>query len=200
MMVDDLDTSELLPWCMQTEILSPLEVDEVTAKETRHGKNFHLLCVIHRKANADLNVLGRFRQMLIEINAKSGSLNHIIEGLCSQVLINVSSSGECGAGDVGHWHALLQTMHPVICSSVDARHILPELISKEVITVMQGGEVYNGTTSEQRTGLLLNMIRYCNGTEIRNFFEVLQTKKQIPRTLEVADLLKQPPQQNNRKL
>lgn len=82
-------------------------------------------------------------------------------------------------------------MESVICSSVDAKHILPDLISKEVITVSQSEQVYSGSTSKQRTALLLNMIRYCSGAELHNFFQVLQITKQIPETLNVADLLKQ---------
>ena len=199
-MVDDLNPRELLPWCIQCETLSQQEIDEVSAKETRYDKNFHLLCTIYRRANANVGVLIQFREILGNINAESGCLDHIIEGLHCQRPV-ITSSTECHAGDVGlsHWHALLQTMHSVICSSVDARHILPELISKEVITVTQGGEVYNGITSEQRTTLLLTIVRYCGGAKLRDFFEVLWKSNQIPQTLKVADLFK-PTQQCNGKL
>lgn len=200
-MVDDLNPTELLPWCMQSEILSPEEVDEITAKETRRDKNFHLLCTIHRKANANLGVLGQFREILAGINAKSGCLQHIIEGLCSQQTQTMAVSTEPGdMEDVGHWHAVLHTMHTVICSSVDAKHILPELISKEVVTVTQSEEVHNGATSEQRTALLLNMVRYCRGAKLHSFFQVLQNSNKIPQTLKVADLLKQSTHQSYRKL
>ena len=204
-MVDDLDTSELLLWCVQLEILSLPEMNEMMVKETRFDKNFHFLCIIYRKANADPGVLNRFKDILITINTKSGylnTLNHIIERL-GRVPVNTdltcTSVSETDTNDVGHWHALLQTMESVICSSVDAKHILPDLISREVITVSQSEQVYSGTTSEMRTTLLLKMIRYCSGTELRNFFEVLQISKQIPQTLNVADLLKQRPLLSDRK-
>lgn len=191
-MVDDLNPRELLPWCIQYGILSLQEIDEVSAKETRYDKIFHLLCTIYRNANANVGVLTQFREILGKIHAELGCLEHIIKGLHSQRPLVIGSTESHADSDVSlsHWHALLQTMHLVICSSVDARHILPELISKEVITVTQSEEVYNGATSEQRTTLLVNMVRYCNGVKLRDFFDVLWKSSHIPRTLKVIDLLK----------
>lgn len=84
------------------------------------------------------------------------------------------SGSECDTEDPGHWQALLQMMYTTICASVDAKHILPELISKEVITVTQSEKVHNGTPSEQRTSSLLNMFHYSSEAKLRSLFEVLQ--------------------------
>ena len=201
MMVIDLNPTQLLPWCIRDEIISPQEADEVSAKETRQDKNYHLLCTIHRKSNADVRVLDRFRIVLETINTEPGSsgcLQHIIDGLNSQRL-SLSESG-CVTEDSGHWQALLETMYATICASVDAKHILPHLISKEVITVTQSEEVYNETTSERRNASLLSMVHYSSGAKIRGLFEVLQDLNQIPQTLTVAELVKLPAKKATRKL
>lgn len=197
MMVDDLSCEELIPRCISCEILSPQEADEVIRFEpkTTQAKNYRLLCTIHRKASADPGVLALFKGVLEEMNAEtgaSGCLEHIIRGLCSRRPAPTCSSE---SEDYGHLQSVLQTMYTTICSSVDAAHILPELISRKVVTVEQSEEVISGSTSERRTASLLNMLRYCDRAKLRAVFEVLQNSNQIPPMLQVADLLKQPPQQ-----
>lgn len=203
MMTTDLDPSpSLLSSCIQDEILSQQEADEVLVKGTPQDKNFHLLCTIYRKANATISVITRFRKILEKINDESGDcccLEHIIEGL-KKKCPDTTSSSQIDAEDPNHWHAVLQTMYGMICSSVDAKHILPDLISREVITVVQCEAVCSATTSEQRTALLLNMIRYCSGATICSLFDVLQSSAMIPQTLTMAQLLKQPAQKANCKL
>lgn len=202
MMTTDLEAIELTPYCIQDEILSQQEANEVRAKETSQDRNFHLLCTIHRKANADISVITRFRKILENINDESGEcrrLEHIIKGLKNQQPA-LNSLCQVDAEDSGHWHAVLQTMYGIICSSVDAKQILPDLISKEVITVAQSEAVCSATTSEQRTALLLNMVRYSNGAKICSLFDVLQSSTQRLQTLTTDQLLKQPIQKTNCKL
>ena len=200
-LVDDLNPQELLPGCLSRRILSPEEVEEVNVEKTRQAKNNRLLCTIYRKANANADVLVHFTGVLEDVNADSGCLEHIIEGLYSQ---RPTSSRElpCAVytGTADSLQAVLQTLYQVICSSVDVTHILPDLISKEVITVAQNEDVRTGPTSEQRAASLLNMVRYCDPARLYAFFGVLQSSNQLPQMLAVADLLKQQPQQSPCKL
>ena len=85
----------------------------------------------------------QIRKILENINDESGDcrrLEHIIEGLNSQWPA-ITSSSQFDAEDPGHWHAVLQTMYGIICSSFDAKQILPDFISKEVISVAQSEAV-----------------------------------------------------------
>ena len=160
-MAEDLNPNELLPWCVQRGILSPQEMEEITVKETRLDKNLYFLCVIHRKATVDVDVLDKFTEILTSINTSSmaGCLDHIIEGLKAtpSVLIR-ENNREQPSEDIHHWYELLRVLYPTICASVDIKHILPELISEEVITVTQCEEVLSVNVREQRTALLLNML------------------------------------------
>lgn len=193
-MVDDLEAQELLPGCISRRILSPEEVDEVSAEKTRQTRNNRLLCTIYRKANVNAEVLVHFTGVLEDVDTGSGCLQHIIEGLRSQ---RPTPSGESPyVGTEDSLQAVLQTLYQVICSSVDVTHILPELISKEVITVAQNEEVRTGKTLEERAASLLNMVRYCDPARLYAFFGVLLSSNQLPQQLAVVDLLNQQPQQN----
>lgn len=189
-MVDDLQPEELLPMCQSRKVLSPQESDEIVAEKTREAKNNRLLSIIHRKSNANPAVLNDFIEVLEDLNPPvSCYYGHIIEGLRSQ---HPPSSSEFPVNYMEELHILqakLQMLYQVICTSVDVTHILPELVSKEVITMSQNEEVRTEATHEQRASSLLRMVHHSDASRLACFFEVLRNSDELPDKLQVADLL-----------
>ena len=160
-MTEDLSVKELLPELLKREILSHIEADEVMSKDTRRDQNYRLLCTIHRKACANPGLLVAFREALESINISEPgcSLEHIIKGLCcsDQVLFTTNHSTQ-----------IEEVLH-----SMDARHILPELISRRVITVEESEEVNSIKTTELRNGRLFDIVVHSG--KFSTFLEVLES-------------------------
>ena len=176
-MADDLSVKEILPELLSRELVTLLEADEVNSENTKARKRFRLLCIIHRKANADEQRLAEFLEALESVNSADPGcrLEHIIEGISSD---HSTPSTRGPVADYSYLHEMLQMNYRLIQCSVDAQHFLPELISREVITVEQSQQVFSETTSEARTTCLLNLMESSNDL-CSTVFEVLESTETL---------------------
>ena len=175
-MADNLSVTEILPELISKELVTTKEADEVKGEKTKARKNYRLLCTVYRKANADETRLVEFREALEKVNRDEPGcrLEHIIEGIRHDH--PAPSTTEAVDSDLNQ---MLQINYRLIQCSVDAQHILPELISREVITVAQSEQVFSEATSETRTTCLLNLMESSDGNLCGTFFEVLESSEKL---------------------
>lgn len=166
-----------LSLCYSEKLITSSEQELLLAEATNFRRVNKLLLTLHRHSVSDKTVFPRLLKVLEGYNKDEGGLvlKHVLSAL-EQSASRATSPFTYTSGVLNErTRALLLAKEAVMISSLDTEQVLPELVSRGVLSLEENNAISNPTlTSEERARRLVDIL-YTRGQEAFNkFVAVLQ--------------------------
>ena len=164
--------------CFSKKLISQPEQELILSEATNFRRVNRLLLILHRRSRGDKSVFPRLMELLVEFNKEEGGrvLKHVLTALEQSASEAATSPLTYSSGDLDEREReLLLANEEVIISSLDTEQVLPELVSRLVVSVEEGDAVTSsGVTEEERAKTLVDTIKSRGKEAYDKFVAVLQ--------------------------